>query len=387
MVSQDATGPGRDDLGAVVGASGADRAPPVDPSAAARRIAHVDMDAFYASVELLRRPDLVGRPVAIGGRGDPQSRAVVTTATYAARAFGIRSGIPLRQAAQLCPSCVFLPVDFPAYREYSRRFKRAIATVASRIEDRGIDEVYVDLTDVDGEAAGLARRIKQAITAETGLSCSVGIAPNKLLAKIASDLDKPDGLTLVGMDDVPTRIWPLPVGRVNGIGPKAVARLAAMGIERIGELAEADPARLQAQFGMQYARWLLLAARGIDDRPLALGGDPQSRSRETTFDRDLVPGRNDDEIREVIGEMSIRVAADLARGNHAARTIGLKIRFSDFTTVTRDLSLSRPTAAALDIERAAVACLGRIRMTRPVRLLGVKASGIEAASPQTPQLF
>ncbi|MGE0310962.1 MAG: DNA polymerase IV [Lautropia sp.] len=361
--------------------------PASDGGGGARRIAHVDMDAFYASVELLRRPDLAGLPVAIGGRGDPRSRGVVTTATYAARAFGIRSGMPLRTARELCPQCVFLPVDFAAYRAVSRRFKAAIATVADRIEDRGIDEVYVDLGAMREDSATLGRRLKDAIREATGLGCSVGIAPNKLLAKIASDLDKPDGLTVIDARAFAERIMPLAPARINGIGPKAARRLAEMGIGSIGALATADPHALQLAFGLRYARWLLRAAAGIDERALSLGSEPRSRSRETTFERDLVPGRHDDEIREALGELSQRVAGDLATGRHLARTIGIKIRFRDFTTVTRDLSLARPTAAPLDIEQAALACLARVELARAIRLIGVRASGIDTPQPQTAALF
>lgn len=357
-----------------------------------RRIAHVDMDAFYASVELLRRPDLVGRPVAIGGSGNPNSRGVVTTATYPARRFGIRSGMPLRKAAQLCPDCVFLPVDFTAYRAQSRRFKAALAAIEPCIEDRGIDEVYVDCSarPEPSEALGLA--MKQAIREATGLTCSVGIAPNKLLAKIASDLDKPDGLTIVTMDDVAARIWPLPPGRINGIGPKASARLAELGIETIGALAGAAPGLLQRHFGGTYGRWLLQVANGIDDRPVVTESEPKSRSRETTFERDLHPRRHEDEIRELIHEMSVQVAEDLARGGHLARTIGIKLRYDDFSRTTRDLSLNRPTGDAAEIERAALVCLRRIALRRPIRLLGVKASNLERAAEAeplvlAPQLF
>ncbi len=362
-------------------------APMHDPDGSVRRIAHVDMDAFYASVELLRRPDLADRPVAIGGRGDPESRGVVTTATYAARAFGIRSGMPLRKARELCAECVFLPVDFASYRAYSRRFKAALATIADRIEDRGIDEVYVDLTPMTEDSATLGARIKQAIHAATGLSCSVGIAPNKLIAKIASDLDKPDGLTVIDADAFAARIAPLAPGKINGIGPKAAQRLADMGIGSISALAAADPHTLQQAFGLRYARWLLRAAAGIDDRALSLDTEPRSRSRETTFERDLVPGRHDDEIREVLGELSRRVAGDLAGGRYLARTIGIKIRFRDFSTVTRDLSLPRPTSAPLEIEQAALACLARVDLKRAIRLLGVRASGIDTEQPHTAALF
>ena len=235
-----------------------------------RFIAHLDMDAFYASVELLRYPELRGKPVVIGGgrfsaAGDAAEsfatlrqyvgRGVATTATYEARALGVHSGMGLMKAARLAPDAIRLPVDFDAYRRYSRLFKDAVAKIAPQIEDRGIDEIYIDLTDVDpppdvardsGDAdAGvraIAQSIKSAVHAATGLSSSIGVAPNKLLAKIASELDKPDGLTIVGAADIPLRIWPLPARRINGIGPKAAAKLDAMGIHTIGELAHADPA-------------------------------------------------------------------------------------------------------------------------------------------------
>jgi DNA polymerase-4 len=358
---------------------------------ATRRIAHVDMDAFYASVELLRRPDLAGLPVAIGGRGNPDSRGVVTTATYAARKFGIRSGMPLRKAAQLCRDCVFLPVDFDAYRHYSRRFKAALAAIEPRIEDRGIDEVYVDLSARDEDSETIGRAMKAAILEATALTCSVGIAPNKLLAKISSDLDKPDGLTLISPGDLQARIWPLPADRINGIGPKASARLQALGIATIGALAAASPALLQKHFGPNYSQWLLQASNGIDERPVVIESEPKSRSRETTFEQDLHPRHHLDEIRELIHEMAVQVAADLSRGDYVARTIGVKIRYDDFTRMTRDLSLNRGTADAADIERAAVVCLERLALRRPIRLLGVKASNLEHGDDSrteiAPQLF
>ena len=357
-----------------------------------RRIAHVDMDAFYASVELLRRPDLKDRPVAIGGHGNPDSRGVVTTATYAARKFGIRSGMPLRKAAQLCRDCVFLPVDFEAYRHFSRRFKAALATVEPLIEDRGIDEVYVDLSARSEDSDTIGRAMKRAILEATALTCSVGIAPNKLLAKISSDLDKPDGLTLITARDLESRIWPLAASRINGIGPKASARLQALGIGTIGDLAAASPTLLQRHFGTTYSQWLLQVAHGIDERPVVMESEPKSRSRETTFEHDLHPRHDLPEICNLILEMSLQVAEDLSRGGYGARTIGVKIRYDDFTRVTRDLSLSRATASPSDIQQAALVCLERLAMRRPIRLLGVKASNLARADlgdegQRAPQLF
>ena len=227
-----------------------------------RRIAHLDMDAFYASVELLRYPGLRGQPVVVGGRGDrtPQlqadgtqqfarlreyvGRGVVTTSTYEARALGVFSGMGVMKAAQLAPDAILLPADFDAYRHYSRLFKAAVLAIAPQIEDRGIDEIFIDLGEVPGETLAVAQRIKAAVREATGLSCSIGIAPNKLLAKICSDLEKPDGLTILGMEELESRIWPLPVRKIKGIGPKAGEKLAGMGLERIGDLARTPPAEI-----------------------------------------------------------------------------------------------------------------------------------------------
>ena len=351
---------------------------------AERRIAHLDMDAFYASVELLRHPELRGRPVAIGGYGDPSRRGVVTTANYEARAFGVRSAMPMRRAAQLCPQCVFLPVDFDEYRRLSRLFKRAIASITDQIEDRGIDEVYLDLGAVPGveRARGLelAREIKRRVREATGLSCSIGLAPNKLLAKIASDLEKPDGLTLIEPQDIPARIWPLPARRINGIGPKADERLARLGIRTIGELASADPDLLCAHFGQRTGRWMHEAAHGRDERPVVTYSEPVSRSRETTFDRDLHPRHDWHELAGTLASLCRQVAADLRSRGYAGRTIGVKLRFDDFRIVTRDLSIAAPTADEREIRKAAFECLARVQPQRRIRLIGVRVAGLAPRS-------
>lgn len=333
------------------------------------------MDAFYASVELLRRPELRERPVAIGGRG---GRGVVTTANYVARRYGVRSAMPARKALELCPDCVFLPVDFDEYRKYSHLFKAAIALIAPQIEDRGIDEVYVDLTELDSETTALGRMLKQRIFDASGLTCSVGIAPNKLLAKICSDLDKPDGLTILGPGDLEPRIWPLPVTCINGVGPKASARLNGMGIESIGDLARHDPLALIERFGANYGRWLNQVAHGRDERPIVTEFEPRSRSRETTFERDLHPLRDRAELGAIFTRLCAQVAQDLQKRRYLGRTIGIKLRFDDFRTVTRDLTIPRPTAEAFEIQKAARACLKRVRLDRKLRLLGVRVSALSA---------
>ncbi len=363
------------------------------------------MDAFYASVELLRYPDLQGQPVVIGGgrRHQPQlqpdgtrryatlagyaGRGVITTATYAARAWGVHSGMGLMKAAALAPQAVLLPVDFEQYRRYSRQFKAAVAEVAPLIEDRGIDEIYIDLTDVPGaqdavghDATGgvraVAQEIRNTVKRATGLSCSVGVTPNKLLSKIASELDKPDGLTVLTAADVPTRIWPLPVRRINGIGPKAGARLQALGIHSIGELAARPREQLVEHFGRSLGRWLHDAAHGIDERPLSLHSEPVSMSRETTFERDLHAVRDREELGRVFTQLAEQVATDLQRKGYAGRTIGIKLRFEDFKTVTRDLTLPAPVADAFAIRHAAGQCLKRVDLSRRLRLLGVRAASL-----------
>ena len=363
-----------------------------------RRIAHLDMDAFYASVELLRYPDLRGLPVVIGGRGihqpelladgsrryarlrDYVGRGVITTSTYEARALGVFSGMGVMKAAKLAPDAILLPVDFDAYRHYSRLFKAAVATITPQIEDRGIDEIYIDLSELPGETLVLAQGIKQAVKDATGLSCSIGISPNKLLSKICSDLEKPDGLTLLGQDDIPLRIWPLPVRKINGIGPKAGAKLAALGIATIADLARAEPELLQAHFGRGYAEWLHAASHGIDERPVVTSSEPKSISRETTFERDLHPRRDRAALSEAFTALCIRVAVDLQRKGYLGRTIGIKLRFEDFRTVTRDLTLPAPTADPAVIRRTAGECLRRVPLEQRLRLLGVRASGLSSGN-------
>ena len=388
------------------------------PNEIVRLIAHLDMDAFYASVELLRYPELAGRPVVIGGGRrhqpvetvDPASgrvtrtfstlrgyvgRGVITTATYEARKFGLHSAMGLMKAAQLAPDTVLLPVDFDSYRKYSRLFKAAVRAIAPQIQDNGIDEIYIDLTDVHPPASGgelgepvadpwwrageVAQSIREAVRAETGLTCSIGLAPNKLLAKMASELDKPDGLTLLRMEDVPRRIWPLPPRKINGIGPKSSARLDALGIRTIGELAAADPAWLVEHFGRAHGAWMHEAAHGRDDRVVLTEMEPKSISRETTFDRDLSAQRDRDELSAIFTSLCEGVAGDLRRKGYVGKTIGLKLRYDNFKTVTRDKTIEHATDDASVIRRAAGECLKRVPLERRIRLLGVRAGALSPA--------
>jgi len=365
-----------------------------------RFIAHLDMDAFYASVELLRYPELRGRPVVIGGRRrgaegtairslrEYNGRGVITTATYEARALGVHSGMGLMKAAKLAPDALLLPADFDEYRRYSRMFKDAVRAVAPLVEDRGIDEIYIDLTgpvtssaaegapDPWARARVIARDIQRAVREATELTCSIGITPNKLLSKIASELDKPGGLTVVTEDDVPARIWPLPARKVNGIGPKANARLETLGIRTIGDLARADRALLIAHFGRSYGAWMHDAAHGRDERAVVTDSEPKSISRETTFEDDLHPVRDRERLSRIFTELCVRVAEDLKRKGYVGRTIGLKLRYDNFRTVTRDRTLDEPTGDAAAIRRAAGECLKRVALGRRIRLLGVRVGAL-----------
>ena len=370
-----------------------------------RWIAHLDMDAFYASVELLRYPTLRGRAVVVGGRrahrpvsqadGSHEfaklrsyaGRGVVTTATYEARALGVHSGMGLMKAAALAPEAVLLPADFDEYRKYSRLFKAAVAEIAPHIEDRGIDEIYVDLTDVAGAqdateddafagVRAVAERIKARVYLATGLGCSMGVTPNKLLSKITSELDKPNGLTILTHEDLAARIWPLPAKRINGIGPKASAKLEALGIRTIGQIAGAAPNLLIEHFGDHYGGWLHQAAHGRDERQVVTFSEPKSISRETTFERDL-HARDD---RAVLGAIFTRLceqlAGDLQRKGYVARTIGVKLRYDDFQIVTRELTLETHTQDAATIRQTAGRCVKKIMLERRLRLLGVRAGSL-----------
>ena len=358
-----------------------------------RRIAHLDMDAYFASVELLRYPQLKGLPVVIGGRRrapapeaggfrrlrDYAGRGVVTTATYEARRFGVRSGMGLMKAAALAPDAILLGGDYETYSRVSRSFKAAVGEIAPCVEDRGIDEIYIDLTELPGETRELAQRLKDAVRAATGLSCSIGVTPNKLLSKLASELEKPDGLTILGLDDLPGRIWPLPCSSINGIGPKATLKLEALGILRIGELAAADPAMLVERFGISYGAWLHEAAHGRDDRPLTISREPKSISRETTFERDLHPKRDREELSRILLHLCEKLAQDLARKDFAARNIGIKLRFEDFSTITRDHAVAVPIVDAAAIREAARNSLKRVSLDRKLRLLGIRAGSLVKA--------
>jgi DNA polymerase-4 len=381
-----------------------------------RRIAHLDMDAFFASVELLRYPQLKGLPVVIGGgrrreddmfarlreayperewTGDDLSRipveffprletyvgrGVATTATYAARQFGVGSAMGLMKAAKLCPQAILLPVDFDEVRRISRLFKSTIREIAPVMEDRGVDEVYIDFTDVPGgQREGgrvLARLIQKSIFQATGLTCSLGVAPNKLIAKMASEFKKPNGISVVHTEDLEALIWPLPCRKINGVGPKADAKLQGHGIHTIGELAQRERAWLVEHFGKSYGAWLHEVAWGRDERPVQTESEPVSMSRETTFDRDLLAKRDRTELGAIFTRLCEQVADDLQRKGYVGKTIGVKLRYDNFQIVTRDSTIDHFTSDAASIRRHAGLCLKRVDLTRRIRLLGVRVGSL-----------
>lgn len=359
-----------------------------------RRVAHLDMDAFFASVELLRYPELRGQAVVVGGRNvhapidhadgtrsfsrlrDYIGRGVVTTSTYEARALGVFSGMGLMKSARLAADAILLPANFDAYRYYSRLFKNAVASIAPRIEDRGIDEIYIDLGEHVEDSLALARRIQEAVFSATGLTCSIGISPNKLLSKIGSDLNKPSGITILTQDDIAARIWPLAVKKINGIGPKASERLDKLGIHTIGELARTAPELLITHFGHLTGRWMSQVAHGIDERPIVVESEPKSISRESTFERDLHAQQDKPELSDIFTSLCMRLADDLNRRGYACRTVGIKLRYADFRSVTRDITLRHSVSDGKRIRQAAGECLKRVPLQRKIRLLGVRASSL-----------
>ncbi len=386
----------------------------VQPCAKQRRIAHLDMDAFYASVELLRYPQLKGLPVVIGGGRrkvddvllqhpdgsgprepcfipvsefpllkDYLGRGVITTATYPARQFGVGSAMGMMKAAKLCPQAIVLPVDFEEVRKYSRMFKNAITEIAPVMQDRGVDEVYIDFTDVPGgQREGgrvLARLIQKSIFEKTGLTCSIGVAPNRLLAKMASEFNKPNGISIVYEEDLQSKIWPLHVRKINGIGPKAGEKLARLGIETIGQLAAQDERWLIGHFGKSTGAWMHRAAWGRDDSPVVTESEPVSMSRETTFDRDLHAVRDKAELSRIFTDLCVRVAQDLQSKGYVGKTIGIKLRYEDFKTATRDHTLPLPTNDAAVIRRTAGLCLKRVPLDKRLRLLGVRVGTLQPA--------
>lgn len=347
----------------------------------ARCIFHVDLDAFFVSVEQLHEPSLLGKPVIVGG--NPESRGVVSAASYEARRYGVHSAMPLAQAKRLCPHAVFISVHFPRYVDASRRFMALLGTMASLIEPMGLDEAFLDVSDVvqdfDG-ARQYAMDLKRRVREELGLVASVGVAPCKIVAKVASDAEKPDGLVVVRPGSEAAFLAPLNVQKLPGVGKKTAESLTAIGVETIGQLAALPEEALLRRFG-RYGDVLRSHAGGVDNSPVEPRGEPQSMSRETTFEADT---RDMAFLHSTLRSMCEEVAQDLRRHHKRARTVTLKLRYEDFHTVTRQTSLPAETVEAETIFNAAAPSLQTLTTheNRRVRLIGVRASRLSGPERQ-----
>ena len=351
-----------------------------------RVILHLDMDAFYAAVEIRENPSLAGKPLIIGHRG---RRGVVSTCSYEARKFGVRSAMPSVTAMRLCPDGIWLSGRMSLYVEVSREIRRIMRDFSPVVEPLSIDEAFIDLTGIAPNlnagceiASGLRRRIR----AQQKLTASVGVAPNKFLAKVASDMNKPDGLTLLDIESLPRLFWPLPVRRLWGVGPRTAERLQRGGLRTIGDIVDVDESALASLVGESSAAHLRALARGEDDRPVSTGRKSKSISEERTYGEDLT---DDDDIDRALLARAVGVARQLRREGLVGRTVHLKVRTGDFTTWTRSHTLSAPSDLAEPLVAAARKMFReRIRLGgKGVRLLGVGVSGLEAAGSGQASLF
>ncbi len=335
--------------------------------------AHLDADAFYVSIELGRRPELRGLPVIVAGTGP---RAVVTTASYEARRYGVGSAMPAARARRLCPQAVFLPPDFPTYREVSARLMEIVRAQVERVEVVGLDEAYLDVSGLFSPRAAM-RRLVGEIHAETGLTCSVGIGPNKLVAKVASDAEKPAGFVVLSRAQACARFGGCSPGLVPGIGPKTVARLAELGLETLAAVAAAPERLLVERFGPNLGRDLSRRARFEHEGEVSSARKVVSESRERTFDRDV---HDHGQLSAELERMSAELCSSLAKHDRAGRTIGIKIRLDDFSTATRACTVREATRDAAVVNAVAQRLLHEYAPARPVRLLGVRVAGLLAGS-------
>ena len=349
---------------------------------AQRAVLHADLDAFFAAAEVRRRPDLAGKPLIVGGR--PGGRGVVSSASYEARRYGIRSGMPITQAERLCPQAVFLPVDFAYYRELAAQFRAILSDLSSLVEHLSIDEACLELGPAPRwpeEPAAAGRRLRQRVRAELGLNVTVGIATNRTVAKVAADLAKPDGLRLIPPGQEATFLAPLPVDYLPGIGPNAARRLRELGVRTLGQLAQVPPYWLRVVFGRR-AEEVHQRAQGIDPRPVTPEERaPKSIGHERTFHRDL---SERSEIRQALRELSEKTAREMRLEGLQGQVVSVKVRFDDFTTLGRQRRLARPTIDGREIAEAAVGLAFELldEWRRPVRLLGVRVSGLAPLAVQ-----
>ncbi len=338
------------------------------------RVAHLDADAFYVSIELRRRPELRGLPVVVAGTGP---RAVVTTASYEARRFGVGSAMPAARARRLCPQAVFLPPDFPTYREASAQVMGILREHVDTIEVVGLDEAYMEIGGLFSPKAAMRRLITE-ISARTQLTCSVGIGPNKLVAKVASDAEKPAGFVVLTREQACARFAASPPSLIPGIGPKTAERLAGLGVGTLAEMRALDPGVLVERFGPNLGRDLARRARFEHDGAVAQARKVVSESRERTFDTDV---RDPEELRAALSRMTADLCASLSSHGRTGRTIGIKVRLDDWTTVTRAHTLAEATCDPQLVGSHAQALLEQYAPPRPVRLLGVRVAGLTAGEP------
>ena len=356
------------------------RSAPMAHARSSEPILHVDLDAFYASVEVLKDPALAGKPVVVGGAG---ARGVVMSASYEARAFGIRNAMPAVRARRLCPEAIFVPPDPESYRAHSNRFREILVAHSPAVEPLALDEAFLDVSGallLFGEPEEIARKVRRDVLDGVGVRCSVGVAPTKLVAKLASRTAKPDGLVVVRAGEVDAFLDPLPVRALWGVGEKTAEVLGRLGVRTVGDLGRTPAGVLGRLMGEQHARDLRDLAQGVDEREVVPYEPPKSVSHEETFDRDLDDPR---ELKRELLSLSQRVAARLREDGFRARTIGLKIRLANFTTLTRSRTLPAPTDVAADLYQIVgelFAALPGAR--RRVRLLGVAATGLVQAGEE-----
>jgi DNA polymerase-4 len=350
-----------------------------------RRIMHIDLDAFFVSVEQVDNPELRGKPVVVGG--NPEKRGVVAAASYEARAFGLHSGMPLVTASRLCPQAVFIEGSFPKYRRASQRFLAILADFSPYLEPMGLDEAFLDATgfeSIHGSTRTMAVRIKKRVRDELGLSASIGIAGGKVVAKVASELSKPDGLLEVAAGEESSFLAPLEVAKLPGVGRRTEQILKRRGLTTIGKLASAPSAALRAELGV-YGEVLHRHANGIDERRVMPPAEAKSISRETTFAEDT---RDRARLKATLRYLSERVGSQLREQGKEARCIVLKLRYADFTTISRHHTLSQGTSTDQDIFEGGYALLEKAlsRETRPVRLIGIGVSGFTEPARQMDML-
>jgi len=343
-------------------------------------VAHLDADAFYVAVELQRRPELKGKPVVVAGLGP---RSVVTTASYEAREFGIGSAMPTIRARRLCPEAIFIQPDFNTYKQISRKVLGIISNHFDRVEVVGLDEVYLDVKELHSPRADLKRLISE-IKAETGLNYSVGLGSNRLIAKVASDAEKPNGFVVLSQEQARARFAEMPPKMLPGIGPKTARKLGELGIKTISALANTPVDRLEDRFGSRHGPYLKRRAHFEDSTPVGRRREAKSESRETTFDRDI---SELSVMEEELGKLASRLCSGLQAHGYQGRTVSIKVRLSNFTTVTRARTLDRAVNDPGTVTAVACSLLRKYAPPKPVRLLGVRVAGFEnSQSKQDSQL-